>query len=508
MRPTTCDRAPSDWESTMSQNTIAKPAESRPVGPRAGLGVVALTAIVVGPMIGSGIFALPSQMAASAAPGPLIIGWAITGVGMLMLSFVFQTLATRKPDVDGGVYGYARAGFGNYIGFTSAFGYWMSAWVGNVAYLVLLFSTLGYFFPQFEGGTTVSAIIGASIVLWIVHAMTLRGVKTAAVVNVVVTIAKVVPIVVFIAIAAVGFKAGLFTADIWGKATEVDGAPLGDTMSQVKNMMLVTVWVFIGIEGASVYSQRAATRKNVGRATVLGFAGVLALLLLVNLLSYGLMAQAELAGVPDPSMAGVLENEVGSWGAAFISIGLVVSLLGALIAWVLLCVEILRLPAMDHVMPKVLARENVHGAPANAVWLTNICIQVMLLWTLTNESTYLNLILLATSLILLPYLWSAAYQVLLAVRGETYESGHGRTRDLVIGVVGLAYAVWLVYAGGWQYLLIAALFYLAGTALYIWARRESRLPAFTKTELAVVAVVASTSVVAVVLMATGNLSVL
>ena len=132
--------------------------------------------------------------------------------------------------------------------------------------------------------------------------------------------------------------------------------PLGDTMSQVKNMMLVTVWVFIGIEGASVYSQRAARRKDVGRATVLGFAGVLALLLLVNLLSYGLMAQADLAGVPDPSMAGVLENEVGSWGAGFISIGLVISLLGALIAWVLLCVEILRLPALEHVMPRMLAQ--------------------------------------------------------------------------------------------------------------------------------------------------------
>ena len=119
----------------------------RPVGSKAGLGLAALTAIVVGSMIGSGIFALPSQMAGSAAPGPLLIGWLITGVGMLMLAFVFQTLASRKPQVDGGVYGYARAGFGNYIGFTSAFGYWMSAWVGNVAYLVLLFSTLGYFFP-------------------------------------------------------------------------------------------------------------------------------------------------------------------------------------------------------------------------------------------------------------------------------------------------------------------------------------------------------------------------
>lgn len=492
----------------MSETLVPPPPRTRHVLPKAGLSVVALTALVVGSMIGSGIFALPSQMAASAAPGPLIIGWVITGVGMLMLAFVFQTLATRKPEVDGGVYGYARAGFGNYIGFTSAFGYWVSAWVGNVAYLVLLFSTLGYFFPAFGGGVTVPAIVGASVLLWTVHALTLRGIQTAAFVNVLVTIAKVIPILTFIAIAAVGFKAGLFTGDFWGRSAQIDGEPLGDTMTQVKNMMLVTVWVFIGIEGAAVYSQRAAKRKDVGRATVLGFAGVLALLLMVTLLSYGLMAQAELAGVPDPSMAGVLENQVGSWGAAFISVGLVVSLLGALIAWVMLCVEILRLPALDHVLPQALARENAHGAPANALWLTNICVQVLLLVTLANESTYLNLILLATSLILLPYLWSAAYQLLLAVRGETYESGHGRVRDLVVGLVGLAYAVWLVYAGGWEYLLIAAGFYFVGTGLYVWARRESKLPTFTTAEWVIVAIVGVTSLVAVSLIATGNLAVL
>ena len=236
--------------------------------------------------------------------------------------------------------------------------------------------------------------------------------------------------------------------------------------------------------------------------------GVLALLLLVNLLSYGLMAQADLAGLPDPSMAGLLEHEVGSWGAAFISGGLIISLLGALIAWVMLCVEILRLPALEHVMPTALARENAHGAPANALWLTNLCVQALLLWTLANASTYTNLVYLATSLILLPYLWSAAYQVLLAVRGETYESGGGRVRDLVVGSVALAYAVWLVYAGGLQYLLIAALFYLAGTGLYVWARRENHLPVFTKPEWAIVGAVALASAAAVALLATGNLSVL
>src|SRR5215212_9997281 len=487
----------------MTTHVIRRAEPSTPHGehiPRSGvgLGLAALTALVVGSMIGSGIFALPSQMAASAAPGPLLIGWAITGVGMLMLAFVFQTLVTRKPDVDGGVYGYARAGFGNYVGFTSAWGYWVSAWVGNVGYLVLLASTLGYWWPSFEGGNTFRAIAVASVVLWVVQALTLRGVHSAALVNTLVTIAKVVPILTFIAIAAVGFKAGIFTTDIWGHSTRVDGASLGSTMDQVKNMMLVTVWVFIGVEGAAVYSQRAARRSEDGRATVLGFAGVLVLLLAVNVLSYGLMAQARIAGLSDPSMSDLMKDQVGSWGAAFISVGLLVSLLGALIAWVLLSVEILRLPARDHVLPKVLARENEHGAPHIALWLTNVCVQAMLIWTLFNSSTYTDLIYLATSLILLPYLWSAAYQVLLAVRGESYEHGSGRTRDLLVGLVALGYAVWLVYAGGWEYVLVAGLFYLVGTAFFVWARKESRQVVFTAIEKVLVGVVMALSVAAVI----------
>ncbi len=480
----------------------AHPPDSRQGTTGAGLALPALVALVVGSMIGSGIFALPSQMAGSAAPGPLLIGWLITGVGMLMLAFVFQRLAERKPDVDGGVYGYAREGFGEYVGFTSAWGYWISAWVGNVAYLVLLMATLAYWFPTFEGGTTRTGVLGASVALWVVHALTLSGVRNAAGANIVVTVAKVVPILTFIAFGAVGFRAGLFTADFWGA-----DAGLGGTLDQVKNMMLVTVWVFIGIEGAAVYSKRAATRRNVGRATVLGFAGVLLLLLAVNLLSYGLMARADIAGLADPSMAAVLENEVGSWGAGFISAGLAISLLGALLAWVLLAVEILRLPALENVLPKAFARENRHGSPATALWVTNLCVQAMLLWTLVNDSTYTDLVYLATSLILLPYLWSAAYQVKLAVTGETYGDGRSRYRDLSIGAVALAYAVWLVYAGGLEYVLIAAVFYLVGTALFVWARRESHKPLFTAVERVLVSIVAGASVVGIVGLVQGWVSV-
>ncbi|WP_121412931.1 amino acid permease, partial [Pseudomonas aeruginosa] len=178
----------------------------------------ALTALVVGSMIGGGIFSLPQNMAASADVGAVLIGWAITAVGMLTLAFVFQTLANRKPELDGGVYAYAKAGFGDYMGFSSAWGYWISAWLGNVGYFVLLFSTLGYFFPIFGKGDTVAAIVCASVLLWALHFLVLRGIKEAAFINTVTTVAKVVPLFLFILICLFAFKLDIFTADIWGKS--------------------------------------------------------------------------------------------------------------------------------------------------------------------------------------------------------------------------------------------------------------------------------------------------
>ncbi len=353
-------------------------------------------------------------MAARADVGAVLIGWSITAVGMLTLAFVFQTLANRKPELDSGVYAYAKAGFGDYMGFSSAWGYWISAWMGNVGYFVLLFSTLGYFFPVFGQGNTPVAIGCASLLLWAVHFLVLRGIKEAALINLVTTVAKVVPLLMFVVMAAVAFKAEIFTRDIWGAMSP----DLGSVMDQVRHMMLVTVFVFIGIEGASVYSARAERRVDVGRATVIGFLGVLALLVLVNVLSLGVMSQPELAQLQNPSLAGVLEHIVGPWGALLISLGLAVSLLGALLSWALLCAEILYATARDKTMPAFLTKENANHAPVNALWLTNGMIQLFLLITLFSAGTYTSLIYLASSMILVPYLWSAAYAVLLCARGK------------------------------------------------------------------------------------------
>ncbi len=485
-------------------------------GKTSGLMLGALTALVVGSMIGGGIFNLPRQMAGAAAPGPLVIGWAITGVGMLMLAFVFQTLANRKPEVDGGVYGYARAGFGPFVGFTSAWGYWVSAWIGNVGYLVLLITSASTLMPEgvltIEGSLTTGGLIAGSVVLWATTVLCLAGVREAAVVNTIVTIAKVVPLLMFLVLAVVAFKADIFTADIWGTSSQVPGAdgpaPLGSTIDQIKAMMLVTVWVFIGIEGASVYSERARKRSDVGKATIVGFIGVLALLVMVNLLSYGLMTQAQLAGVADPALGSILAYHVGDWGAKLIAAGLAISVLGAFLSWTLLCAEILRLPAREFIMPRLLGKDNAKGSPTWALLLTGLCTQVVLIYASGNPNAYDTMIMLASSLILLPYLWSALYQVKLAATGESYETDSGsKSKDLAIGILASIYGLWLLYAAGLVYLLYTAIFYAVGTIFYMWARKEGKLKLLSPVELGLVVVILAAAVFALIGLGNGTLSV-
>jgi arginine:ornithine antiporter / lysine permease len=455
----------------------AAPAVSR--GAR-DLPLPLLTAIVIGSMIGSGIFALPQNTAAGAGAGAILIGWLVSGLGMLCLAFVYQTLAWRQPKLDNGVYAYARASAGEYVGFNAAWGYWVSAWIGNVGYLVILFGALGTFFPAFGEGNTPLAIGAASVLLWVMHFLILRGVHGAAVLNAITTVAKVLPLLLFLVFVLLAFQTPVFTADFWGQPE------LGSVMDQVKSTMLVTVWAFIGIEGASVVSGRAKSRADVGRATLLGFVVVLALLMGVSLLSLGILSQPELAAVKNPSMAGVLERAAGPWGGPLITIGMLVSVGGALLAWTLLAAETLFRPARDAVLPKWLARENAQGVPASALWITNGLVQLFLLITLLSNATYLALITLATSMILVPYLLSAVHALASASAWKGYEAGESaiRSRDMALGGVALAYCVWLLYAAGVKYLLLAALLYAPGALLFAWARREQGRPVFKGLEWA------------------------
>jgi arginine:ornithine antiporter / lysine permease len=339
------------------------------------------------------------------------------------------------------------------------------------------------------------------VLLWVMHFLILRGIHGAAVLNALTTVAKVLPLLLFLVVVLLAFQTPVFTADFWGKPA------LGSVMDQVKSTMLVTVWAFIGIEGASVVSGRAKSRADIGRATLIGFVVVLALLMGVSLLSLGILSQPELAALKNPSMAGVLERAAGPWGAAFITIAMLVSVGGALLAWTLLSAETLFRPARDAAMPKWLANENDHGVPTSALWLTNGLVQLFLILTLVSNATYLALISLATSMILVPYLFSAVHALVSAARSVGYDKSEGgaRSTDMVLGAVASAYCLWLLYAAGLKYLLLAALLYAPGALLFAWARRERQLPLFKAFEWAVLAGIVALAAAAAIALANGSI---
>jgi arginine:ornithine antiporter/lysine permease len=460
--------------------------------------------MVIGSMVGAGIFSLPRAFAIATGPFGAVVAWIIAAGGMYMLARVFQALAQRKPELDAGVYAYAKAGFGDYPGFLSAFGYWIGSCLGNVSYWVLIKSTLGGFFPVFGDGNTVAAISVASIGIWLFHFTILKGIRQATFINTVVTVAKLLPILTFIVLLIVAFQTEQFRGNFYG-GTQMPAASLFD---QVRATMLVTVFVFIGIEGASVYSRYARTRTDVGAATLLGFMFVTSLLVLVTLLPYAVLPRAQIADLRQPSMAGVLEAVVGHWGTVFVSVGLIVSVLGAYLAWSLICAEVLFSAAKTRDMPKLFATENRNKVPAAALWLTNVVVQLFVISTYWSRDAFALMLELTSAMSLIPYLLVAGYGLLLACRGETYQPGSAqRTRDLILALLAVAYTAFMIFAGGLKFVLLSTMLYAPGTLLYYWARREQGRKTFRPVELVIFLVTAAGCIAGVWGIVTRNIAI-
>ena len=452
-----------------SRRHPVKYAKGRFKEPR--LGLFSLTALVVGGVIGSGIFNLMKEMAVG-SPFAVIIAWIIAGVGMGALAYSFYNLNKKRPELEAGVYSYAEAGFGKFMGFNSAWGYWISAWIGNVAYATITFSALGYFFNVFGDGTNWPSVIGASVGLWLVAALILSGIKNASFMNILVTIAKFVPLLVFLVAVAFAFKFNMFSADFWGTIRSSGGGfQFSELMTQVKGTMLATVFVFIGIEGAVVLSGRAEKAKNVGKATALGFLITLSLFFLITVLSFGVMSQSQLAGLGEPAMASVLESVVGKWGAILINIGVIVSVTGAWLAWTLFSLELPYRAAKQGVFPKLFALETKKNVPWASLLITTILVQIFIFSFLISSSPYNLMFSLCASTILIPYLFSAGFQ--LKESWKEKRGVKGRGLNLTVGIVAVVYAIWLLYAGGVGYLLSMVILYAIGVPFYIWARRNS-----------------------------------
>ncbi len=438
------------------------------------LGLGALIALVLSSMVGAGIFSLPQNIAANAQVGAIALGWVITGLGMICLALVYQCLSLRRPDLDGGIFTYAKAGFGSFVGFNAAWGYWICQLLANVSYVVVMCSALSYFVDTPEQiwlgeGNTPYAIVLGSLLIWAVQALVIRGIKLAAFVNIVTTIAKLIPLLVLAVALMLAFHLDTFTLDLWGQ-----GAPeLGSVMDQVKSTMKVTLWVFIGIEGAIVVSARAEHRRDVGRATIIALLSALALYVMVSLFALGVMTQPEIAALKNPSTAAILEKVVGPWGAMLINAGLMISVSGAFLSWTMLACEVPFIASRTGLFPTWFAAENRRGAPHHALWASTLLIQLFLVIILFQKSTYLALVNITTSAALVPYVFSGAYGLKLALTGETYgPQEQSRWRDLLIAGVATLYGLWLVYAAGIDYLLLVTLLYAPGIAIYWLARRQ------------------------------------
>ncbi|MBY4836962.1 amino acid permease [Pantoea sp. DY-5] len=430
------------------------------------LGLSALTALVLSSMLGAGVFSLPQNMAAVAGPAALLIGWLITGVGIIFLSLAMLLLTRLKPELDGGIFTYARAGFGELMGFCSAWGYWLCAVIANVSYLVIVFSALSFFTDTpdrvvFGDGNTWQAMLGASVLLWLVHCLVLRGVQTAASINVLATLGKLVPLLLFVVLALLAFNYDRFRFDF-------SGVELGQPLwQQVKQTMLITLWVFIGVEGAVVVSARARNKQDVGRATLMAVLAALLVYLLVTLLSLGVIPRAELAQMRNPSMAGLMKHLLGHWGDAVIAVGLIISVCGAYLSWTIMAAEVPFLAAQQGAFPRSIARQNRHNSPSASLWLTNGSVQVCLILIALTGADYNTLLTIASEMILVPYLLVGLY-LIKVVRGQN------KPWAMFTGVGASAYGIWLLYASGPLHLLLSVVLYAPGLLLFLFARRGGR----------------------------------
>nr|WP_314741597.1 basic amino acid/polyamine antiporter [uncultured Haemophilus sp.] len=427
------------------------------------IGLLSFTALVLSSMIGSGIFSLPQNMAEVAGGEALIIGWLITGVGIIFLGLSFFFISRLRPDLDGGIYTYAREGFGELAGFLSAWGYWLCATVGIVGYLVVAFEGLGSFtdsenFVLFGQGNTIASIIGASIIVWLVHSLVASGVKEAAFVNLIATFVKVFPLVLFIGLAIWYFKADIFSQDMQGTTLN------NSVTEQVKNTMLITLWVFTGVEGASVLSAHAKKKSDVGLATVFGILIALALYVLITVLSLGILPRETIAGMSNPSMAGLLEVMMGSSGKILITFCLIVSVLASYVSWTMYSAEVPYRGSQNGAFPKILNKLNANDVPINSLWFTGAVVQFCLFLVLLTGKSYNALLLISTSMILVPYFLIGAYLFKLAIQQKS------AWYIKLTGFIASLYGLWIIYAAGLDYLLLSVLLYVPGIGLFLYSR--------------------------------------
>lgn len=471
------------------------------------LGMLPLVLFSVGCTLASGVFALSGDFAyAGAYTLATLIGWGITFVGMLGLVGCFFRLTIAKPELTSGIYSYARAGFGEYIGFNSAWGYWLSAILAYVTFSTGFLGSLSELLPFLGNGMNFASLVIGSVILWLLVLLLLRGINTAVIINAVAVIFKAVPIV-FLVIAAL--VAGAFDFDTFMNNFTGEGSGMS-LFEQTKACIFTTVWVFIGIEGAVVISTRAKNTKLAGTASIISFLALFALYFIISFLSMGVADHDTLVSFTDNytfSMAGVMEYIVGPWGAKLVNVAAVISIGCALLTYVILCSDSAFGPANMKCFPKIFVKKNKKDQPLYSIIFSALFVELFMIVATVNSASYQNCYYLSTIAIMIPYMLSAFYAFKLSCTGELTQGlgGGGKIWTWIATIIGSIYGIWMLYASSFSYILVCALMYLPGVIIYIIKRREEGGPIFPKVyDKAVFIVLCALFVLFFVLLAAGN----
>src|SRR5918997_5655674 len=438
--------------------------------PRRTIGLWTATALVVGNMIGSGVFLLPSSLAAAAGPVSLV-GWVFTGAGAVLLALVFANLGRAFPAA-GGPYAYAHRAFGEFVGFQTAWGYWIAVWAGNAAIAVAFVGYLGVLWPQVSEHQLLGALTGVALV-WLLTATNILGARQSGQVQVVTTVLKFVPL----AIVAI---VGLFFID-GGNYTPF--APQGSDVGTLTAAATLTLWAFIGLESATVPADDVKDpRRTIPRATLIGTLAATAVYIVSTVAIMGIIPTGELARSTSPFADAAAVIFGGGWDKVIAVVALI-STAGALNGWILLQGQVPLAAAPAGLFPQRFAR--LHGerqTPVFGLVISSVLVTALLLTNYTKGlvGAFTFVILLATLTALVPYAYSAAAQVMLLINEPAAFEGRRLARDATVASLAFAYAVWAIAGAGQDVIAKGFVLLLAGIPIYLWlSGRKRRAPAMT-----------------------------
>ncbi|MFM9444284.1 amino acid permease [Streptomyces acidiscabies] len=451
-----------------SADTPEAPAAAppRPASPRRTFGLTAATALVMGNIIGGGIFALP---AAVAPYGTLsLLAFVVLSVAAVLLALLFGKLAKRSP-VTGGLYVYPRDAFGPFAGFLSAWSYWTMCWVSIAALAVAVVGYVDVLIPL-HGNHALEGLV-ALLALWLPAAANFAGTRWVGTVQIVSTVLKFVPLLLVATI-------GLFFVD-----TDNFG-PFNATGDSVPGALAASaallLYSFLGVESAAVSAGEVENpERNVGRASVLGTLASALVYILGTVAVFGLVPHAQLIESGAPFADAVNAVTGGTWGGTAIALVAVASIVGCLNGWILLAAQMPYAAARDGLFPKPFAKVGKGGVPGFGVWAVAVLGTALigLNYTAGPDTTFRVLVLITTFTGCVPYLLSAAAQLYWLARGTRERvRPAGLVRDLLVAGLSFGFSFWLIAGAGYAAVYQGALFLFAGIPVYVWLKGRQEGP--------------------------------